>query len=248
MMVVDPRFFSPFQVDLAIVKKMLSVADGNLTCVLDVNGNVILIIKDKNYSLRDRHILLDASEIPILTFQKKHRSIHRRWQAFRGDSTSAKDLIFSTKKTSLIQRITELNVFLSDNKEEIVSDYKVAGDWKKRSCTVYSYDGDTILAQMHDKHIDTCAESDKDTFGITVSPNVDYALVVALMVILYEVNKDRKKKKIKAKKKDSGNREIKDDNEDTDIDEEDKDAGDADQEEEEEEEDDDDDSDSSGSD
>lgn len=47
-----------------------------------------------------------------------------------------------------MQRVTELNAFLSDNKEEVAGDYKVAGDWKKRSCTVYSYDGDTILAQV----------------------------------------------------------------------------------------------------
>ncbi|KAI3742771.1 hypothetical protein L1987_60466 [Smallanthus sonchifolius] len=242
MMVVDPRFFSSYKVDLAFVRNSLTVADGNLSCVLDVNGNVIFIIKDKNFSLHDRHILLDASEIPILTFQKKHRSIHRRWQAFRRDSTSAKDLIFSTKKTSLIQRVTELSVFLSDNKKEIVGDYKVVGDWKKRSCTVYSYDGSTILAEMHDKHIDSCIENDKDTYGISVSPNVDYALVVALMVILYEVNKDRKKKKIKGKKKGGSNKETRDDNEDTDDEKEEEDE-DEDEDQEEDEEDDDEDSD-----
>ncbi|KAI3666899.1 hypothetical protein L6452_41939 [Arctium lappa] len=218
-MVVDPRFYSPFQVELAFVRKTLTVADGNLSCVLDINGNVVFIIKDKNFSLRDRHILLDSTEIPILTFQKKHRSIHRRWQAFRGDSTSAKDLIFSTKKSSVIQRkITELNVFLSQNKDEIVGDFKVVGDRKKRSCTVYSFDGTTILGQMHNNHNDTSLlESEKNTFGITVFPNVDYALVVALMVILYEVDKDRRNKnKTKGKKKDGGTKEIIEDNEDTD--------------------------------
>ncbi|XP_023739876.1 protein LURP-one-related 10 [Lactuca sativa] len=200
MTVVDPRFFSPYPVDLAIVRNSLTVADGNLSSVLDVNGNVLFIIKDKNFSLHDRHILLDASEAPILTFQKKRVTMHRRWQAFRGESTSAKDLIFSTKKSSVIQKLTELNVFLADNKEETTGDYKVVGDWKKRSCTVSSYDGATILAKMHNNHIDTCIESEENTFAITVSPNVDYVLVVALMVILYEVNKDRKKKKMKGSK------------------------------------------------
>lgn len=75
MTVVDPRFFSPYPVDLAIVRNSLTVADGNLSSVLDVNGNVLFIIKDKNFSLHDRHILLDASEAPILTFQKKVSSI-----------------------------------------------------------------------------------------------------------------------------------------------------------------------------
>ncbi|KAI3525751.1 hypothetical protein L1887_04804 [Cichorium endivia] len=220
MTVVDPRFFSPYQVDLAIVRNSLTVADGNLSSVLDVNGNVIFIIKDKNFSIHDRHILLDASEIPILTFQKKHVTIHRRWQAFRGESTSAKDLIFSTKKSSVIQKVTELNVFLAENKEEAIGDYKVVGEWKKRSCTVYSNDGATILAQMHDNHIDTCIhESEENTFAITVSPNVDYVLVVALMVILYEVNKARKKKKMKGMNKCGGSREMVEENEDTDEDE-----------------------------
>ncbi|KAK1426511.1 hypothetical protein QVD17_15185 [Tagetes erecta] len=245
MMVVDPRFFSSCKVNLAFVRNSLTVADGNLSCVLDVNGNVIFIIKDKNFSLHDRHILLDASEIPILTFQKKHRSMHRRWQAFRRDSTCAKDLIFSTKKTSVIQRVTELSVFLSDNKEEVVGDYKVAGDWKNRSCTVYSYDGSTILAEMHDKHLDPCIQSDKNTYGISVSPNVDYALVVALMVILYEVNKDRRRKKLKRKRKSGGNKENRDDDGDTDREkEEDDDDDDDDQDEEEDDDDDDSDSDS----
>ncbi|KAJ9543222.1 hypothetical protein OSB04_022929 [Centaurea solstitialis] len=218
-MVVDPRFYSPYQVELAFVRKTLTVADGILSSVLDINGNVIFIIKDKNFSLRNRHIMLDATEIPILNFQKKHRSIHRRWQAFRGESKSAKDLIFSTKKSSVIQRkITELNVFLSQNKEETVGDFKVVGDWKKRTCTVYSFDGATILGQMHNNHIDTgLLESEKNTFGITVFPNVDYALVVSLMVILYEIDKDRRmKKKMKGKKKEGGTREIIEDNEESD--------------------------------
>ncbi|KVI03188.1 hypothetical protein Ccrd_018516 [Cynara cardunculus var. scolymus] len=199
-MVVDPRFYSAFQIELAFVRKTLTVADGNLSCVLDINGNVIFIIKNKNFSLHDRHILLDATEIPILTFQKKHRSIHRRWQAFRGESTNAKDLIFSTKKSSVIQRrITELNVFLSQNKEEIVG---------------------VIKWQMHTNHVDTgFLESEKNTFGITIFPNVDYALVVALMVILYEVDKDRRKKKKMKGKKDGSTREITEDNDDTDEDE-----------------------------
>lgn len=62
---------------------------------------------------------------------------------------------------------------------------------------------------MHENPVDTCIiDSDKDTYGITVSPNVDYALVVSLMVILYEVNKDSKKKKIQGKKKGGGSSEI----------------------------------------
>lgn len=45
---------------------------------------------------------------------------------------------------------------------------------------------------MHRKHSVQSIVLGKDTFGVTVYPNVDYAFIVALVVILEEINEDRK--------------------------------------------------------
>lgn len=46
--------------------------------------------------------------------------------------------------------------------------------------------------QMHRKHSVQSVMLGKDTFAVTVYPNVDYAFIVALIVILDEINDDKK--------------------------------------------------------
>ncbi|KHN29540.1 Protein LURP-one-related 15 [Glycine soja] len=117
---------------------------------------------------------------------------HDRWQAFRGESTDAKDLIFTLKRSSLIQFKTKLHVFLANNTKEDVCDFKVKGSWLERSCVVYAGESNNIVAQMHKKHTVQSILIGKDHFMVTVYPNIDYAFIVALIVILDEINDDEK--------------------------------------------------------
>ena len=45
--------------------------------------------------------------------------------------------------------------------------------------------------QMHKKHSVQSIVLGKDKFTATVYPNVDYAFIVALVVVLEEINEDR---------------------------------------------------------
>lgn len=45
--------------------------------------------------------------------------------------------------------------------------------------------------QMHRKHSVSSIVLGKDKFAVTVYPHVDYAFIVALVVILEEINEDR---------------------------------------------------------
>lgn len=45
--------------------------------------------------------------------------------------------------------------------------------------------------QMHKKHSAQSILLGKDTFCVTIYPNVDHAFIVALVVILEEINEDR---------------------------------------------------------
>ncbi|CAI9301620.1 unnamed protein product [Lactuca saligna] len=188
--VVGPHFVAPYPVDLTIVRKLLSLSDGNFV-VTDVNGSVMFKVKSKHLSLRDRRVLLDAAGNPILSFQKKLLTVHNRWVVFRGDSSDAKDIIFTAKQSSLIQFKTSIDVFLGFNEKENVCDYKVKGSWFDRSCTIYAGETTTIVAQMHKKHTVQSIALGKDTFSVTVYPNVDYAFIVALVVILHEINEEK---------------------------------------------------------
>lgn len=45
--------------------------------------------------------------------------------------------------------------------------------------------------QMHKKHDVKSVLFGRDAFGVTVYPHVDYAFIVAVVVILHEINMDR---------------------------------------------------------
>ncbi|XP_033511681.1 protein LURP-one-related 10-like isoform X1 [Nicotiana tomentosiformis] len=205
--IISPQFCAPYPVDLNIVRKLMTLSEGSFG-VTDVNGNIIFKVKGKLFSLRDRRVLLDAAGNPLVTFQQKvgfyayspsfislrvrqMLTAHRRWQVYRGESTDTTNFLFSVKKSSLLQFKTKLDVFLAHNTKEDVCDFRIEGSWFERSCAIYAGNTNTIIAQMHRKHTAQSILLGKDNFGVTVYPNVDYAFVVALVVILEEINEDR---------------------------------------------------------
>ncbi|XP_072995465.1 protein LURP-one-related 15 [Typha latifolia] len=189
--VVGPQFCAPYPVDLTVTKKALSMTDGDFA-VTDVNGSVVLKVRGRILSLRDRRVLLDAAGNPLVTMHEKILSAHHRWQVFRGDSTDAKDLLYSVKKSSFIQLKTELDVFLSANTGEQCCDFKIKGSYFERSCIVYLGSSNSIIAQMNRQYTVKNVLLGKDTFGVTVYPNVDYAFIVSLIVILDEIHRDNR--------------------------------------------------------
>jgi len=63
------QYCAPYPVDLAVVKKVMTMAD-NFT-VKDVNGNVVFKVKGSLLTLRDRRVLVDAAGNPITTLRRK---------------------------------------------------------------------------------------------------------------------------------------------------------------------------------
>ncbi|XP_050383556.1 protein LURP-one-related 15-like [Argentina anserina] len=187
--VVSPQFLATYPVDLIITEKMMSIKEGAFT-VSDINGNLMFQIKGSLFSLHDRRTLLDNAGTPIVSFRQKILTAHRRWHVFRGDSSDTKDLLFSVKKASLLQMKTELDVFLAGNTNEQAFDFKVRGSWGERACTIYDRNN-TIIAQMHKKHDLKSMFFGRDAFAVTVYPHVDYTFVVAIVVVLHEINMDR---------------------------------------------------------
>ncbi|KAF8007696.1 hypothetical protein BT93_K1634 [Corymbia citriodora subsp. variegata] len=188
--VVSQKFCTPYVVDLVIARKLATIPGGSLM-VTDVSGNVVFRVKGSSVSIHEHLVLSDAASNAVVSLQQKILTAHRRWQVYSGDSSCSDELIFTARKSSLMQiHGTEIDVFLAANTKEEACDFKVNGNWLERSCTIYAGNGTTVIAQMHKDHKAQNVVLGKDTFGITVYPNVDYALVVALVVILEEINED----------------------------------------------------------
>jgi len=68
--IFGPQYFAPYPLDLAVVKKVISISDGNFV-VMDVNGNIVFKVKGSLLTLRDRRVLVDAADNPITTLRRK---------------------------------------------------------------------------------------------------------------------------------------------------------------------------------
>ncbi|CAA0830579.1 Protein LURP-one-related 15 [Striga hermonthica] len=187
MAVIGQQYCLSYPVDLTIVRKMLTLSKGNFE-VKDANGNLMFKVNGKLFCLHDQHTLVDAAGKTIVTFRRKIFSAHGRWQVFRGESTKPNDLLFSVKRSSILQMKTKLHVFLASNTAEELCDFKIESSWFERSCVVYSRNSNNIIAQMKKNCNARCILMGKDLFGVTVCPNIDYAFVVVLVVLLEEIN------------------------------------------------------------
>ncbi|KAJ0088385.1 hypothetical protein Patl1_31488 [Pistacia atlantica] len=123
--IIGPQFCAPYPLDLAIVRKAPALSDGNFA-VTDINGNILFKVKGKLLSLHDKRVLLDGAGNALLI------SLHEKWHVFRGDSTDFKDLLFTVRRSSVIQLKTTLKVCLASNSKDDVYDFKVKGSWREK--------------------------------------------------------------------------------------------------------------------
>ncbi|RLM86571.1 protein LURP-one-related 15 [Panicum miliaceum] len=144
VVVVSPQFCAPDVVPPTVTKKVASLSGGDFT-VTDPSGAVVLQFKGSVWSVRNRRVLLDAAG---------------------GDSSSASDLLFTVKRSTLLQLRTEMDF--------------------DRNCAFYLGDSDTMIAQISRKYTASNVLLGKDTFNVSVFPGVDHVFVAALVVVLDE--------------------------------------------------------------
>ncbi|XP_047322583.1 protein LURP-one-related 15-like [Impatiens glandulifera] len=187
--VVGPQYcITEYPIDLVIVRKAMALSLGNFT-VTDIKENIMFKL-EAQWSLHDHRILRDPAGNPIVTLRQKIRSMHGRWQVFRGESREEKDLLFTAKTTSWLQFKTKMDVFLANNTKQETPDFRLDGSYSESSGVIYAGDGESkaILAQMHKKETVKSVLLGKDNFRVTIYPNVDYAFIVALIAILDDID------------------------------------------------------------
>ena len=68
--VIGPQYCAPYPVDLSIVRKVLSLSDGNFA-VTDISGNIIFKVQGVLLTLHPRRLLIDAAGNTIVTLKHK---------------------------------------------------------------------------------------------------------------------------------------------------------------------------------
>ncbi|CAL5206294.1 unnamed protein product [Lathyrus oleraceus] len=178
--IISHQYCAPARnpVDLIITKER-TLRDS--FTVTDTNNNVVFTVKSSLVTIVTSHehrFLCDASGNPILHLRRSLTATNDSWKAFRGESEEPKDLIFTRKLSSLIQLRTKLHVFLASNSTQ-ACDFTVKANLSQSSWKVYIGNSDNLVAQIKKK---SGTMFSREKFMVTVSPNMDYAFIVALIV------------------------------------------------------------------
>lgn len=190
--VVGARFCAGDAAALAVAKT-LSMSGNDFNVTDSATGAVVLRVDGVLFSLRRRCLLVDADRRPVLTVQESALLMNTRWKVFRGDSTSRRDLLFTVVKPSVIQLrwSTRVSVFLASNDAEQACDFRITGSYHDGACAVSLGDSDTVIAKIDRRFNVVSALLGKNTYSVTVNPGIDYAFIVALVVILDDMHYQR---------------------------------------------------------
>ncbi|KAJ0482965.1 putative tubby-like protein [Helianthus annuus] len=168
--VIGPQFVVPYQINVVVNRCPTGYLE-----ITDIQNNIMFTIRSCNTPLHCQRLMRDGRGTPIAMLRAKNRTAHDRWNIFRGQSNADSDMIFTAAKNNMIQNQTHVNVFLGNKTSHNVScDFHIEGSWSKRNCAFFSGNTSTIIAQMR-------LAQPPERFMVTISPNVDYAFVVALI-------------------------------------------------------------------
>ncbi|MCL7028268.1 hypothetical protein MKW94_005042 [Papaver nudicaule] len=176
IVVISPQYCTPYQVDLYTANRDTGVTEGRHFAVFDINGNSVFKVTPA--SPTSSHLLLVDAAGPLLYLKPMFFSLHDRWKVYRGHNADPKNLLFSTR----------LDVFLASNTDAYACDFKIKQNLGETSCVINRGNSDSIIAEMHrNKNVQDKVGGMKQ-FSVTVYPNVDYIFVIALSVVLNEIN------------------------------------------------------------
>ncbi|KAJ0979267.1 hypothetical protein J5N97_014741 [Dioscorea zingiberensis] len=154
---------------------------GDLT-VYDAYGNLVYRVSGRSSSSSPRCIktLFDAAGTPLISVA----NLDTGWQGFRGNSWDSKDLVFTVQKAVYSTFKTEIIIFVAGGS---VGDprwtYRLIGSPFRRSCTIYREN--SIVAQTNLLYKLRKVIYSRHKFRVTVYPEVDHVLVMAMLVIFF---------------------------------------------------------------
>ncbi|CAN1812219.1 Protein LURP-one-related 14 [Linum perenne] len=187
--VVGDGYCFPYCKELVVKKTIKGLSNAQFE-VFDPCGNLLLRVEGGVWNLRMKRVFRDPSGFPLLTLYGKVLISFFFFLFFFYQGMITNDnLLFTVKQSHPLQIKKDLNVYLSSDHNQKTGlvdapDFNVTGSYTSLSFKVYK--GHRILAEVKHNFTLESFYKGKERFTIKVYPEVDYAFIIALLVIIDE--------------------------------------------------------------
>ncbi|XP_010534635.1 PREDICTED: protein LURP-one-related 14 [Tarenaya hassleriana] len=179
--VVGEQFCNPYPMELIVKRKVHNFSRDHYE-VFDLSGNLLLQIEGQAWGFNRKRVMRDPAGFTILTMRQKGITLKNKWEVYGGDSKDREDMLFVARQTQAMTLKTSLDVFLPDNLKRAVCDFRASGGYSNISFKVFK--SDSLIAGVTHKFSWGSFCKGKYNFRVRVNPEVDYAFIVSLLVIV----------------------------------------------------------------
>ncbi|XP_050210858.1 protein LURP-one-related 14-like isoform X2 [Mercurialis annua] len=180
--VIGDGYCFPYPMELIVKKRIRKLSNAQFE-IFDLSGNLRLQVDGGVWNLNMKRIIRDPAGFPILTLRGKALTFWHKWKVYEGESKDENNCLFSIQQSHPLQIKKELHVFLSNYKKKD-PDFHVTGSYTSLSFKVYK--GHRLLAEVKHTFSMESFYKGKEKYRIKVYPEVDYAFIVALLLIIDE--------------------------------------------------------------
>ncbi|XP_076920614.1 protein LURP-one-related 8-like [Bidens hawaiensis] len=152
--------------------------------VFDSNGNLVYRVDNYAAGTKAEIVLMDAAGRSLLTVRRKRLSLLDNWQVYDGD-TAVNRRFTVTKHVTLLNKKSLAHVSITGSKMKKVI-YEIEGSYTQRSCVVYD-DKRRRVAEIKRKEAVGGVRLGGDVFRLTVQPEIDPTVAMALVVVLNQM-------------------------------------------------------------
>uniref|UniRef100_A0A1J3IJT1 Protein LURP-one-related 9 n=1 Tax=Noccaea caerulescens TaxID=107243 RepID=A0A1J3IJT1_NOCCA len=189
--VVGEMFCNPYTTELVVRRRRESLKRDRYD-VFDLSDNLIFTVDGGIWNIRRKRVLRDATGTPLLSMRTKGLVTMRyKWEVYKGESTEVEDILFSAREPNLLSFKTLLDVSLPPQQPSITTDissvepdFRTSGRYIGSSFKLFEPIHNTLLAEVVHDFSWRGLITGNYSFKVRVNPYVDFAFVVALLVIV----------------------------------------------------------------
>ncbi|KAF2207234.1 hypothetical protein CERZMDRAFT_51442 [Cercospora zeae-maydis SCOH1-5] len=181
----NDQFYSPQQITLTLTEKVWAI--GDTFTVQTADGAHIMQVKGKVVSLHGKKKFSDMAGNEIFTLAEKKLKLHK---TFHADAPTGHNFDIEGNFSLGSSKSTVTFVNAADARP---MELQVKGDWLDRSAKItLASDRDRVVAQMSRSFLNAREiVGNKQTYYVTVAPNVDLSLIAAICVAIDERENDK---------------------------------------------------------